>query len=83
MRLSGKTALVTGAGRGIGPTIAQAFAAQGIRVWVSDIGAASASRVAQQTGSGSRHLALDVRQPSDWTAEEGAIRQVDGGLASW
>lgn len=36
-RLSGKTALVTAAGQGIGRAIAEAFAAEGAQVWATDI----------------------------------------------
>lgn len=42
MRLSGKVALVTGAGQGIGRAIARLFAAEGARVIISDMSVAAA-----------------------------------------
>jgi 3-oxoacyl-[acyl-carrier protein] reductase len=46
MLLSKKTALVTGAGQGLGAAIARAFAAQGAHVAVADINAEAAANVA-------------------------------------
>ena len=57
--LSGRTALVTGAGRGIGAEIARALASQGATVGVNDIDPAlAASVVATIAGAGGRGIAV-------------------------
>ena len=52
MRLTGKTALITGAARGNGKAIAQRFAAEGAAVIVSDIDADEAARTADAIRAG-------------------------------
>lgn len=64
IQLNGKTALVTGAGSGIGAACAKALAEAGAFTWVNDIDAEKASNVAQAIGG--RALAGDVAQPGDW-----------------
>jgi 3-oxoacyl-[acyl-carrier protein] reductase len=67
--LEGKSALVTGAARGIGYEIAAAFAAQGAAVAVADVSAeesaAAAARIAAATGAKAVGLALDVTNGED------------------
>ena len=61
MKLVGKTALVTGAGRGIGRAIAFALAREGCQVGIADILPAGAEAVAAEVeGLGVKSLALPV-----------------------
>lgn len=62
--LAGRTALVTGAGNGIGASVAKAFAAAGAAVVVTDIDLAAASAVARditESGGTAEAAAVDVR----------------------
>lgn len=61
--LTGKVALVTGAGRGIGRAIAGALAGAGAAVAVNDIDAASAERTARALGAPARAYPADVSDP--------------------
>lgn len=63
-RLKNKTALVTGAARGIGAAIAEAFAHEGARVIVTDINDEDGQKTADRIGAEYAHL--DVSSETDW-----------------
>jgi NAD(P)-dependent dehydrogenase (short-subunit alcohol dehydrogenase family) len=67
-RLEGKNALVTGAGSGIGRSIAITFAREGARVMASDINEEAARAVAAQiedAGGEASHIRVDTTVESD------------------
>ncbi|MGR3496271.1 L-iditol 2-dehydrogenase [Citreimonas sp.] len=73
MRLDGKTALITGAARGIGLAFARAYAAEGARVALADIDIARAHDAAQGI-EGAIAVELDVtRQDSIDTAVDHVV----------
>lgn len=63
-RLTQKTCVITGAGRGIGAAIAQRFAAEGATVVVTDIDLDRAKDIAANIGATARRL--DVANETDW-----------------
>ena len=65
MMLHGKTALVTGAARGIGRAIAERYVREGAQVMIGDLNAEAGEAAAQAIGEGARAVHLDVtRQES-------------------
>lgn len=66
--LEGKTAIVTGASKGIGRGIALRFGQAGLRVLVVSRTLADGERVAREIGAGASAFAADVTSPEDCTA---------------
>lgn len=64
INLSGKAALVTGAGSGIGAACARALTEAGAFVWVNDLTPEQANPVAAEVDGSP--LAGDVAEPGDW-----------------
>jgi len=78
--LAGKTALVTGAGRGIGRAIAEKLAEYGANVMINDLDAAPAAEAAQAIGAPAAFYAGDVTDPAFPQALIDATVQRFGGL---
>jgi 3-oxoacyl-[acyl-carrier protein] reductase len=80
--LAGKTALVLGAGGGLGGAIARTLAAEGARVALADVNEAAASAVAADiAAAGGKALALQW-DLADIAAIDGKVGQVEAGLGS-
>src|SRR5687768_12263215 len=76
-RLTGKTALITGGGSGIGRAIAERFAREGAAVIVLEVNATAAEQTAEaiaDAGGSCRTIAADV---SDTTSMRDAFAGVD------
>lgn len=68
MRLEGKTALVTGAGSGIGKAIAETYAREGARVALADINHDAAKVAARAIGNNAIAVRCDVTEKADIAA---------------
>jgi NAD(P)-dependent dehydrogenase (short-subunit alcohol dehydrogenase family) len=61
---TGKVAIVTGAGSGIGEACARLLASRGAQVLVADVAAGPAQRVAEAVGDAARPHVVDVADPA-------------------
>jgi NAD(P)-dependent dehydrogenase (short-subunit alcohol dehydrogenase family) len=77
-RLEHKVALVTGAARGIGAAIAEAFVREGARVIVSDIDEAGGQATAERIGAA--WMKLDVRDELAWIGAMARLLDTHGRL---
>ncbi len=74
--LSGKAAIVTGAGSGIGQALSLELARRGAKVWVTDVSEEAARTVAGQIGEGATAARLDVRDAAAFERQaEEVVRQ--------
>jgi sorbitol-6-phosphate 2-dehydrogenase len=84
MRLENRTALVTGAGQGLGEALALRLAREGARVSVVDVNAAAAERVAailrEEVGAQALAVKADVRDETDVAAMVSVTVEQLGGL---
>ena len=79
-RLAGKSALITGAARGIGKAYAAAYLREGAIVAIGDINLEAAEKTAAELGAGAYAVRIDV---TDQASIEAAVKAVDertGGI---
>jgi 3alpha(or 20beta)-hydroxysteroid dehydrogenase len=79
-RLAGKVALVTGAARGQGESIAELFVREGARVLVTDVLEDEGRAVVARLGEAARWAGLDVADADQWSAAVQACTDGFGGL---
>jgi NAD(P)-dependent dehydrogenase (short-subunit alcohol dehydrogenase family) len=80
MRLKGKSALITGATRGIGRAFAEAYVLEGATVAIGDINLAAAEKTAGEIGPQAYAVKLDVTDQSSVDQAVKAVEAKAGGL---
>jgi len=79
-RLAGKTALITGAARGIGRAFAEAYIREGARVAIADIDLAKARTTAGELGDAAIAVHMDVSQQQSIDRAVSETLSAFGGL---
>jgi NAD(P)-dependent dehydrogenase (short-subunit alcohol dehydrogenase family) len=78
--LTGQTAMVTGAGAGIGEVIASRLAAAGARVAVADLDPDAAKAIAEKIGAGAFAVPADVTDVQQVQAAIARVLEIAGSL---
>jgi D-sorbitol dehydrogenase (acceptor) len=73
-RLAGKSALITGAARGIGRAFAEAYVREGATVCIGDINLDAAMKAADEIGEAAYAVSLDV---TDLASIEAAVKAIE------
>jgi galactitol 2-dehydrogenase len=79
-RLDNKSAIITGAARGIGAAIAKAYVAEGARVAIADVDVDAATHTAGAIGDAAYAISLDVSDQSSIDACIGEVEERAGGV---
>ncbi|MBX3578424.1 MAG: L-iditol 2-dehydrogenase [Rhizobiaceae bacterium] len=79
-RLAGKSALITGAARGIGRAFAEAYVREGATVAIGDINMAAAKRTAKEIGDAAYAVVLDVTDQGSIDKAVKAVERKAGGI---
>lgn len=80
MRLNGKSALITGAARGIGKAFAQAYVREGATVAIGDIDIPRAEASAAEIGSNAYAVHLDVTEQASINRAVDEVQAKSGGI---
>lgn len=73
-RLNGKTAIITGASRGMGESHARSFVREGAKVLLTDMRVAEGEALAGELGHNARFVRHDVTDAASWA---GAIKEAE------
>lgn len=79
-RLDGKSAIITGAARGIGKAFAKAYVKEGATVAIADINLEGAEKTASRIGPQAYAVHLDVTDQSSIDATVKTVEQRTGGI---
>lgn len=79
-KLSGKTAIITGAAQGMGANHARRFVAQGANVVMTDLQQEAGEALASELGDAARFVRQDVSSEADWDTVITVAEEAFGGI---